>query len=137
MENQEDQGTNVPIPRLVKVYLRMRVAKDLLVKNHEAEVAKLDTNMDQIKQALLTYCKENGLESVTTTEGNFYRKIKRRYWTNDWEQMGKFIVQHNVPELLEKRLHQGNTEAFLEQHPDLLPPGLNVDSEYTITVRKP
>jgi hypothetical protein len=27
-------------------------------------------------------------------------------------------------------------ESFLEQHPDLLPPGLNVDSEFTITVRK-
>ena len=49
MENQEDQGTNVPVPKLVKVYLRMRTAKDLLVKNHEAEVSKLDASMDQIK----------------------------------------------------------------------------------------
>jgi hypothetical protein len=50
--------------------------------------------------------------------------------------MGKFVVENNVPELLEKRLHQGNMKQFLEAHPDLLPPGLNVDSEYTITVRR-
>jgi hypothetical protein len=27
-------------------------------------------------------------------------------------------------------------KQFLEEHPELLPPGLNVDSEYTITVRR-
>lgn len=126
----------LPIPKLVKVYLKMRNARDKMVKDHETELAKLEAGMTQIKQALLGYCKETGVDSVKTPEGLFYRKIKKRYWTNDWEQMGKFIVEHNVPELLEKRLHQGNTETFLEQHPELLPPGLNVDSEFTITVRR-
>jgi hypothetical protein len=27
-------------------------------------------------------------------------------------------------------------KQFLEDHPDLLPPGLNRDSEYTVTVRR-
>lgn len=136
MDDDSETGATPQLPKLVKVYLKMRTARDKMVKEHEAEVAKIDAGMNQIKQALLTYCKENNVESVNTTEGLFYRKIKKRYWTNDWEQMGKFVVQHNVPELLEKRLHQGNTEAFLEQHPDLLPPGLNVDSEFTVTVRR-
>jgi hypothetical protein len=73
---------------------------------------------------------------VRTGEGLFYRGVATRYWTSDWESMGKFVVENNVPELLEKRLHQGNMKQFLEAHPDLLPPGLNVDSEYTITVRR-
>lgn len=136
MDDDSETGATPQLPKLVKVYLKMRTARDKMVKEHEAEVAKIDAGMSQIKQALLTYCKENNVESVNTTEGLFYRKVKKRYWTNDWEQMGKFVVQHNVPELLEKRLHQGNTEAFLEQHPDLLPPGLNVDSEFTVTVRR-
>lgn len=136
MDDDSETGATPQLPKLVKVYLKMRTARDKMVKEHEAEVAKIDAGMNQIKQALLTYCKDNNVESVNTTEGLFYRKIKKRYWTNDWEQMGKFVVQHNVPELLEKRLHQGNTEAFLEQHPDLLPPGLNVDSEFTVTVRR-
>jgi hypothetical protein len=50
--------------------------------------------------------------------------------------MGKFIVEHKVPELLEKRIQQTNMKQFLEEHPELLPPGLNVDSEYTVTVRR-
>jgi hypothetical protein len=50
--------------------------------------------------------------------------------------MHKFILEHEVPEFLEKRLHQGAVKGFLEENPDLLPKGLNVDSEYAVTVRK-
>ena len=122
----------VPAEKLVRVYLKMKTAKSDL----EAQVKKIDTQMDQVKAALLAYCKEQSLESVRTTEGLFYRSIKKRYTTNNWEALGKFVLEHQVPELYEKRLHQGNIQQFLEEHPDLLPPGLNVDSEYTITVRK-
>lgn len=122
----------VPAEKLVRVYLKMKTAKSDL----EVQVKKIDAQMDQVKAALLAYCKEQSLESVRTTEGLFYRSIKKRYTTNNWEAMGKFVLEHQVPELYEKRLHQGNIQQFLEEHPDLLPPGLNVDSEYTITVRR-
>jgi hypothetical protein len=41
-----------------------------------------------------------------------------------------------VPELLEKRLHQTNTKAFLEENPELLPPGLNANMEYSVTIKR-
>lgn len=136
MEETAVAVSTVAPEKLVRVYLKMRTARDQLVKEHEAELSKVEDGMNQVKMALLEYCKANSIESVRTNAGMFYRSIKQRYWTNDWESMGKFVVENNVPELLEKRLHQGNTKAFLEQNPDLLPPGLNVDSEFTITVRK-
>jgi hypothetical protein len=129
---EETAPPPVPAEKLVRVYLKMKTAKVDL----EAQVKKIDTQMDQIKAALLAYCKEQSLESVRTTEGLFYRSVKKRYTTNNWEAMGKFVLEHQIPDLYEKRLHQGNIQQFLEEHPDLLPPGLNVDSEYTITVRK-
>ena len=83
-----------------------------------------------------TFCSENGVESVRTEKGTFYRSVKTRYWTSDWESMHKFILEHEVPELLDKRVNQGNIKQFLEENPDLVPMGLNVDSEYVVTVRK-
>jgi hypothetical protein len=136
MEVVAETKAHVPLEKLVRVYMKMRTARDKLIKDHEAELEKVESGMQAVKHALLDYCKENNVESVRTVEGMFYRSIKQRYWTSDWESMNKFILAHGVPELLEKRLHQANTKSFLEQHPDLLPPGLNVDSEYTITVRK-
>ena len=126
----------VQVEKLVKVYIKMRDAHIEMKREFEERDAKLQEQMKQVKQALLDYCKDQNVESVKTTEGMFYRNVTKKFWTSDWESMGKFILEHQVPELLEKRLHQGNMKQFLEEHPDLLPPGLNVDSEYTVTVRR-
>ena len=50
--------------------------------------------------------------------------------------MNNFIIEHKAVDLLEKRIHQSNMKQFLEENPEVLPPGLNVDAEYTITVRR-
>ena len=127
-----ETAPTIPAEKLVKVYLKMRAAKADL----EAQVKKIDAQMDQVKAGLLDYLKVQNLETVRTGAGLFYRSVKKRFTTNNWEAMGKFVLEHQIPELYEKRLHQGNMQTFLEEHPDLLPPGLNVDSEYQITVRK-
>jgi hypothetical protein len=46
------------------------------------------------------------------------------------------MLTHNAPDLLEKRIHQANMKQFLEENPEILPAGLNVDSEYTLMVRR-
>ena len=126
----------ITLAKLVRVYIKIRTARQELVTKYEDELEKLDADMTKIKKSLLTYCKERDVESVRTAEGLFYRTVKQRYTTNDWESMGKFVMENNIPEVYEKRLNQGNMKIFLEQNPDKLPPGLNVDSEYQITVRR-
>ena len=131
-----EETAKVPVEKLVKVYLKMKAKHDEARIAYEDEEKKLKAQMDKVKAALLVYCKEQNIESVRTEEGLFYRTVKVNYWTNDWESMRKFIVEQGVPELLHERLHQGNMKQFLEANPEVLPPGLNVDSEYTITVRR-
>ena len=126
----------VPVEKLVKVYLMMRKKHLDMQTEFKVKEDSLKAQMAQIKEALVAYCKDSGVESVRTAEGIFFRTVKSTYWTSDWESMNEFILQHQVPELLEKKLHQGNTKQFLTDHPDLLPPGLNVDSAYSVTVRR-
>lgn len=130
------QSPAIPVDKLVKVYLKMNAKYTEVKSAFEAEEKALKDQMAKVKSALLSYCKEQNVDSVKTAEGLFYRTVRTSYWTNDWESMGKFILEQSAPELFEKRLHQGNMKQFLEEHPDLLPPGLNVDSEYSITVRR-
>jgi hypothetical protein len=89
-----------------------------------------------VKTAILDHMKEIGAESLRTEAGIVYRTVRTTYSTSDWESMNKFILEHGVPELLEKRLHQTNTKAFLEEHPDMLPPGLNANMEYSVTIKR-
>ena len=122
--------------KLTRVYLKIRDKKAQLSAEFKKQEDDLNQQLDKVKGALLDYCKDNGLESVKTSEGIFYRSVKTRYWTSDWEAMHKFVLEHGVPEFLEKRLNQTNVRVFLEDNPDLVPKGLNVDSEYIISVRK-
>lgn len=135
-ENESSPVPQVPVEKLVKVFLKMNAKLAEMRHEYESREKELKAQMATVKSALLTYCKEQNVESVRTAEGLFYRTVQTRYWTSNWDEMGRFVVDNNVPELLEKRLHQGNMKQFLEEHPELLPPGLNVDSEYTIVVRK-
>lgn len=130
MDNQ------IPVEKLVKVYLKMRDAHTAMLHEFQEKENAIKEQMAKVKAALLEHCKEHNVESVRTTEGLFFRTVKQSYWTNDWESMGKFVVEHKIPEILEKRLHQGNMKQFLEENPTLLPPGLNVDSQYSVTIRR-
>jgi hypothetical protein len=126
----------VSVEKLTRVYLKIRDKRAAISAAFKKEDAELKEKQDRVKRALLDYCKEHGVESVRTDAGLFYRSVKKKYWTSDWESMHKFILAHEVPEFLTKSLNQTNVQQFLEENPDLLPPGLNVDSEYVISVRK-
>lgn len=134
MSKEEHNG--IPVDKLTKAYLRIRAKRAELANKFKEEENNLLDQMEKIKKALLDYCKSHNVESVKTSEGVFYRTTRAKYWTSDWEQMHKFILEHEVPELLDKRLNQSNMRQFLEENPDVVPKGLNVDSEYIISVRK-
>lgn len=123
--------------RLVKVFVKMRDRKQELTAAYNKDVAKLDEEMEKVRHAMLDYCKDTNSESVRTESGTFYRTLRTKYWTSDWEQMHKFILETGELGLLEKRIQQTNMKTFLEDHPDKVPPGLNTNSEYSIIVKKP
>jgi len=125
----------IPIEKLTRVYIKMRDKKAEVAKELEAKVDEIDKSMRKVKIAILDHLKQIGAESVRTEAGVVYRTVRTTYATTDWESMNKFILEHGVPELLEKRLHQTNMKVFLEEHPDLIPPGLNSNAEYSVTIR--
>jgi Zn/Cd-binding protein ZinT len=127
---------DMSVDRLTGVYIKIRDARTALAAKFKAEDGELQEQLEQIKRALLDYCETNGLESARTTAGTFYRTVKTRYWTSDWESVYKFVIDQNMPELFEKRLNQTVLKDLIEEDPDFALPGLNSDSEYVITVRK-
>lgn len=129
-------GDAIPVEKLVRVFIKIRDARSALKAKFDEEDDALKDKLDTIRQALLEHCKEHEVESVRTAAGIFYRSVKRRYWTSDWESMHKFILEHSEPSLLDKRINQTNMRQFLDDNPELVPKGLNADTEYTISVRK-
>jgi hypothetical protein len=121
---------------LANVYLKIRDARAVLKTEFATNDSVLQEQMDLLETNMLDACKELNASSIKTPYGTIIRSIKSRYWTNDWDSMYTFIREQGAFGLLEKRLHQTNMKEFLVENPDLLPMGLNVESEYTVVVRK-
>ena len=126
----------IPADKLTKAYIKIRAERAALSAEFKERDGALVRQQTILKNALLDYCETHKVESVRTSEGLFFRTSKTKYWTSDWERMYEFILEHDVPELLDKRLNQTNLKQFLEENPDVLPKGLNVDNEYVISGRK-
>lgn len=127
----------IPMDTLAKVYLKIRGKMQALTKEYEAALADLQAKRDEVAGAMRDNMKALGIKSVRTDYGTVIMSIKTRYETHDWESFHKFVVQNDAVDLLERRIAQKNMAKFLEENPDKLPPGLNSDSKYEVTVRKP
>jgi hypothetical protein len=118
--------------KLVKIYLKIREKR--------AELSKQDSELEEqqeiIEAELLSICKETGADGLRTEFGTVSRSVKKRFWTSDWSSFYDFVKEHNALELLEKRVAQSNMATFIEENPDLVPPGLQVDSRYTAVIRR-
>jgi hypothetical protein len=127
----------VPIDSLVAAYRKLRAAITEEEEAYEARVSALKEKLELVSAELLKFCNDNDADSVKTASGTVSRRVQTRYWTTDWDQMYQFIDKHDAPFVLEKRIHSGNMKQFLEENPDVLPVGLQIDNKYVIQVRKP
>jgi arsenate reductase-like glutaredoxin family protein len=122
--------------RLVKAYIKMRDKRAEILRAYEEEDGKIETQMDMISAELMRMCKEIGADSIRTEFGNVYRTVRTRYETTDWDNMYKFIMEHDIPQVLERRISVTNMKQFLDENPTLMPVGMNVNNKYTVTVRR-
>lgn len=127
---------DIKADKLVKAYVKIRDKRRELTAEFEKQDAELQESLDLIEKNLLDLFKETGAESLRTEFGTVTRRVSKRYWTNDWHSFHEFLKEHGTVELLEKRIAQTNMTVFLEENPDLLPPGLQIDSRYAVTVKR-
>jgi hypothetical protein len=132
MDDSSQEPVSLPPDKLMRIYAKMREKLEVL----QRDLDKVENDMKVVKSALLDHCKANGVESIRTPYGLAYRVVRTMYSTADWENFHKFVLENQAPYLLEKRLHQGNMKEFLADNPELVPPGLNSSSEYTITIKR-
>jgi hypothetical protein len=127
----------IPLDKLAKVYRKMRDQISELTKEYDTQVEILKAQQDEIKNAMKEQMQALGVTSVRTDQGTVVLSVKTRYSTADWDSFKKFVMEHDALDLFEKRIAQTNMKQFLDENPGVVPPGLNSNSEYDVSVRKP
>jgi hypothetical protein len=126
MENQLNAD------RLAKVYVKIREARRELAKKDK----ELEEQLNLVSQQILDICREQGASTIRTEHGTISRRTTKRFWPTDWESFYKFIKEHDAMSLLFQRINTSNMEQFLEENPELHPPGLNADVTQTVVITK-
>ena len=124
------------VEQLVSVFIKIRDARDAARREWEDKEADFNEQLDMIDQQLLAICKETGADSIKTGAGTIIRGVKTSYWTSDWESMHNFIKENQALDLLERRIAQRAMGEFLKANPDKMPKGMNVETKYSVTVRR-
>lgn len=127
----------IPLDKLARAYRNIRSKIQVISQEYETKIEELKEVQQQISTAMKDQMLAAGLKSVRTDGGTIILGTKTRYTTADWDSFKQFVLEHQVLDLFEKRIAQSNMSQFLEENPGLVPPGLNSDTEYQITVRKP
>ena len=123
----------LPMDKLARIYVKMRAAIQALDK----QIEDIKAQQQEVKNAMKDQMQALGTKSVRTEHGTITLKEKSRFYTQDWDSFKKFVVEHDAVDLLEKRIAQLNMQTFLEENPDLHPPGLSSMAEFEISVTKP
>lgn len=127
----------LPVDNIVAAYVKLRDAINDKEETHKEEIAVLKAQLDELSSALLEVCAAQNIDSMRTPAGTVSRRVTNRYWTSDWESMYRFIEEQKAPWLLERRISNNMMQQFLEDEPDLTPPGLQADRKFVISVRRP
>lgn len=127
----------VPMDKLARIYRKIKAEVDTLTQEYDNKLETLKAQQDELKFAMKDQMQALGVKSVNTAFGTVSMIHKTRYSTQDWDSFKKFIVEHDVVDLLEKRIAQTNMARFLEENPGSVPPGLNSFSDFEIRVTKP
>ena len=127
----------VPLDKLAKIYRKMRDRVSELTREYDTEVEIIKAQQAEIATAMKEQMQALGVTSVRTDQGTVVLSVKTRYSTSDWDSFKSFVMEHDALDLFEKRIAQTNMKQFLEENPGVVPPGLNSNAEYDISVRKP
>jgi len=122
--------------KVVATYIKVRDAIAAMEQRHKEEKRNLNEQLEVLEQELLARVEQAGGNISVPNVGRVARRVSRNYWTNDWESFYKVVKEHDAFHLLHQRISNKAMQEFLNEHPDLMPEGLNVDSRYTVTVTR-
>lgn len=122
--------------KLAKAYVKLRDAKQEIMRVAEDEASKLEAKMELIEAEMLKFMNTNKMSSIATTAGTFYKELDVKPSCSDWTAFYEWIKENDTFEFLEKRVTKTQIKQYMEMNEDELPPGISVHKEYKVRVRR-
>ena len=125
--------SELTIDKLVAIHRKM----DAKMAELQSQIDEIETQRTDVRKTILEMMKDQGIESARTEFGTVSKTIKERFWSSDWPALHQYIIENGAVGLLQQRIHETNMREWIAAHPNDFPPSLNIDREYTLSIRKP
>lgn len=117
--------------QITRAYLAMREKK----REYEQAIKEIEADMDKVEALMLVELKEQKATSINNELASIQYVKRTRFYSSEMPAFRQWVaVTPGAVELFESRLHQGNMEVWLSEHPELVPPGLQTDVKETVRV---
>ena len=126
----------VPIDKLVKIYVKIRDALSAEKKKYETIEAEFKGQMAMIATELKARAQAEGVEGFRTDFGTVYMSETMKTSCADWSAFGDFLKDHDPLEFLEKRISSTAIKEYMKQTDGQLPPGVSIFKELEARVRR-
>lgn len=133
---KETLMTDPKLDKVAKVYIKIRDKRSELKKAYEAEDLKLKDQLETLDSFLLGTLQNLGVESVRTEHGTIYKSLAIKPNCEDWTSFYEFIKENDAFDALERRVKKSFVVTYMEDHSDEPPPGVAVQKEWTVTIRR-
>lgn len=136
------EDANTPAPRkgptadqVTFAYINLRDKRKELKDAYEAADAELVAKMDKIEVWLLMQLDALGADSLKTEHGTAYISTRDRATCGDWGTFWEWAAANGRVDMLEKRVATKPVAEYLEQYGEL-PPGISIERERSVTIRR-
>jgi len=117
-------------------YVMLRDQRDEIKKKHSDELAPLMSKMLTIEGWLQRKLLADGLDSFKKKgTGTAYLAKQTRVKVEDWDSFYEFVKAGGHEAMLEHRASKSVVEDYIESCGDL-PPGLSINSDQVVRVRR-
>lgn len=135
-ETVAPQEPESQMAQTVAEYVRLRDMKAEIAERHKQELAVVTDQMDKAESWIMAQMMDLGVESVKVAAGTVYTQTRMLTGIGDKGALMDFIRQTGQPELLQARVSSDAVKQYMADHAGALPPGVKVDHERVVTIRR-
>ena len=120
---------------VIAAYLKLRTAKEELVKKHKEELAPLNEAMLKCQLWVHQQLQSQGQQNTRTEAGSAFLQTDTSVTVESWDDTIAWIKENDAWDFLEKRVSKSVVQDYLEAA-NAIPPGVKVTSDISCHIRK-
>lgn len=127
--------TDVKVDQVVQAYLKLREKRSDLKKAYDTEDGDLKTKMERLETWLMQQMQQTGATQLGSAHGTAYQQTVMKGNCSDWPSFWQWLADNGRFDMVEKRISVKTIQEHWQETGEM-PPGINVNPELRVIIRK-